>query len=368
MDLAPTLDWRDYVDPAAFERELAGCFQGAWHYVGHVQGLEAPGAQRAARAMQVPVLLVRDADDAARAAPGKLRAFVNACRHRGARLVEDHACARSISCPYHGWTYGLDGTLRAAPRLASETGMTPAEHSAERSLHELRLEAWGPMLFVALDDAAPPLLDWLGPIPDRVAALGIDPDRLEPRHRSSGEVACNWKVACENYLECYHCRIAHQGFCEVVDVDGNAYRLESFGNVATQLAPRREHVDRAGYDGAGVGAHGDFHYVFPNLVSYVPPGLPVLAIGPVVPVAADRTWRSHEYLALPEVTDDQLAALVAWDDEVGAEDRVLVEAVQAGMAAAPLLERGVLMPESEHLVGWFADRVRATRGPAPANP
>ena len=364
MELAPTLDWRDYVDPTTFERELAGCFRGAWHYVGHVRGLEAPGDQRAARAMQVPVLLVRDASPDDRSAPGALRAFVNACRHRGARLVEDTACARSISCPYHGWTYALDGRLRAAPRLSTESDTTVDELARERSLHALRLESWGPMLFVALDEDAPPLLDWLGPIPDRVAALGIDVDRLEPRHHSDGEVACNWKVACENYLECYHCRIAHKGFCEVVDVGDGGYVLETFGHVATQVAPRNDQVERAGYDGAGRVEHGDFHYVFPSLVSYVAPGAPVFAIGAVVPLAPDRTWRSHEYLAMPEVTDKQLAALVAWDDEVGEEDRVLVEAVQAGMAAAPLIERGVLMPESERLVAWFADRVRASRDSA----
>jgi choline monooxygenase len=361
MELAPTLDWRDYVDPARFQGEVDACFRGAWHYVGHVRGLDAPGDQRAVRALHVPVLLVRDGDPADRSLPGELRAFVNACRHRGARLVEDTACARSIRCPYHGWTYGLDGELRAAPRLKQETGLAPAALAGERALHPLRLETWGPMLFVALDDDAPPLLDWLGPIPARVAALGIDVDRLEPRHHASSETACNWKVACENYLECYHCRIAHRGFCEVVDVDDDGYQLETHEHVATQVAPRHDNVQRDGFDGHGRVDHGDFHYVFPNLVSYVPPGLPVLAIGPVVPLAVDRTWRSHEYLALPEVTESELEELLAWDDEVGEEDVALVEAVQAGMHAAPLLERGVLMPESERLVAWFAQQVRDRR-------
>jgi len=363
VELAATLDWHDYVNPDVFDRELTGCFSGSWHYVGHLRGLERPGSQRAARALQVPVLLVRDAGPS-RDEPGAILAFVNACRHRGARLVEDTACARSITCPYHGWTYALDGTLRAAPRLELESGTAPRELAASRSLRRLRLETWGPMVFVAFDDAAPPLAEWLGPIPGRVAALGIDVDELEPRHHAAGETACNWKVACENYLECYHCRIAHRGFCEVVDVDDAGYELATHGHVATQVAPRREHVDRSGFDGHGRVDHGDFHYVFPNLMSYVTPGTPVLAIGPVIPRAPARTWRSLDYLAPPEVSEEQLRELVAWDDEVGEEDRALVEAVQAGMSAAPLVERGVLMPESERLVAWFAERVRATRRPA----
>lgn len=352
MELQPTLDWRDYIDPARFELERARCFGGAWHYVGTTDGLEPIGAQRSARALDVPVLLVRGEDE-------QLHAFVNACRHRGARLVDGEACARSMSCPYHGWTYSLDGQLRAAPRLRAETGSDPAALAGQRSLHPLRLEAWGPMLFVALDEAAPALDAWLGPIPGRVAALGIDVAQLAPRHRTSGESACNWKVACENYLECYHCRIAHRDFCAVVDVDDDAYVLETREHVATQVAPRRANVQRAGYDGSGQVEQGEFHYVFPNLVAYVPPGPPVLAIGPVVPVAPDRTWRSLEYLAPPAVSDDELAELVAWDDRVGAEDALLVEAVQHGMAAAPLVSHGVLMPESERLVEWFAARVRA---------
>lgn len=360
MELSPTLDWHDYVDAGTFARERDACFAGAWHYVGHERGLDRVGAQRAVRALDVPVLLVRDASAGSRTEPGELRAFVNACRHRGAQLVDDDACARSITCPYHGWTYALDGRLRAAPRLQAEAGTTPEQLAEERSLAALRLESWGPLLFVALDELAPPLGEWLGPIPERVAALGVDVAALEPRHRSGGESACNWKVACENYLECYHCRIAHRDFCEVVDVDEDAYELHAEGRVATQVAPRRADVERDGYDGAGSVEQGEFHYVFPNLMAYVPPGLPVLALGPVVPRAADRTWRSIEYLALPEVTDAELSSLIAWDDRVGEEDRVLVEAVQAGMAASRLVPRGVLMPQSEQLVAWFAEHVRAT--------
>lgn len=356
--LAPTLDWRSYVDADAFPMERDRCFAGAWHYVGHHAGLESVGAQRACSALDVPVLLVRGAG--ADGSPGALRAFVNACRHRGARLVEREACARSITCPYHGWTYGLDGALRGAPLLAGETGQSPAALAVERSLHELRLESWGPLLFVALDAAAQPLLEWLGPIPARAAAMGVDVDRLVSRHRVDGESACNWKVACENYLECYHCRIAHRDFCDVVDVREGAYQLEVHGGVAVQVAPRREDAERrAGYDGSGRVDRGEFWFVFPNLVAYATPGAPILAIGPVVPRAVDRTWRSLEYLAEPSLVDDRIAELVAWDERVGEEDRVLVEAVQAGMGAWPVIADGVTLPSSERLVGWFADRVRA---------
>jgi choline monooxygenase len=353
------LDAIRYVDATAFDDEVARCWRGAWHYVGTIDDLGQPGAQRTCSAGRVPVLLVRDRAAEDRDAPGALRAFVNACRHRGARLVDDAACAGSIRCRYHGWTYDLDGSLRAAPLLRQEL---PDLDLRTRSLHELRLQRWGRLLFVALDDDAPALHEWLGPIPDRVVAQGIDVEALQLRRSSAGEVACNWKVACENYLECYHCRIAHRGFCDVVDVTPGVYGLHTDGRVATQVAPRRDDPgagDR--FDAAGPVEQGEFHYVFPNLVAYVPPGQGVLAIGPVVPRAIDRTWRALDYLAAADVTDEHLAELVAWDDQVGVEDHELVEAVQAGLQAAPLLGRGVLLPRSEQLVGWFADQVRAAQ-------
>jgi choline monooxygenase len=359
------LDFRDYVDPAAFDEEVDRCWSGAWHYVGTVSGLDRPGDQRAGTALDVPILLVRDAAADDRDQPGELRAFVNACRHRGARLVDEATCARSIRCRYHGWTYDLDGALRAAPLLEQETGAPLGSVAAQLGLRQLRLERWGPMLFVALDQDAMPLHQWLGPIPARVAALGVEVDALQLRRRSEGEVACNWKVACENYLECYHCRIAHRDFCAVVDVAPDAYQLLVDGRVATQVAPRHgdagERAAGGGYDGSGTVERGEFHFVFPNLVAYVAPGRPVLAIGPVVPRAIDRTWRSLDYLAAPGVDEAWLTQLLAWDDQVGEEDQVLVEAVQAGMAASRVVERGVLLPRSEQLVGWFADHVRRAR-------
>ncbi len=362
---ATALPWRSYVDPDAHPHEVEACWRGAWHYVGTDADLDEPGSQRACLALDVPVLLVRDASADDRDRPGGLRAFVNACRHRGARLVEGAACARSIRCPYHGWTYALDGSLRAAPLLEAETGVAVAERSQAWSLHELRLQRWGPMLFVALDDDAPALTEWLGPIPERVAQLGIDVEQLAVRHHGEGEVACNWKVACENYLECYHCRIAHRDFCAVIDVEPGAYELASSGRVATQVTPRREQLEGRGEAFAADGPieRGEFWFVFPNLVAYVTPGEPVLAVGPVVPRGVDRTWRSLDYLAAPGLDEAYLEQLVAWDDRVGDEDRALVEAVQAGMHAAPVIERGAaVMPRSEQLVAWFAERVRDAVG------
>src|SRR5262249_28724290 len=154
----------------------------------------------------------------ARAEDGETRAFVNVCRHRGSVVVEGSGNRRTLQCPYHAWTYGLDGRLRAAPRADFELD--------DVELAPVRLERWGPFLFVNADEAADSLAATLGPVPGQLAELGLDVDALRFHHRSDWSVGANWKVVAENFLECYHCSVAHPGFTALVDVSPGAYRLE----------------------------------------------------------------------------------------------------------------------------------------------
>src|SRR4051812_17133060 len=110
---ATTIPWSWYSDPAVLEHERAALFRRGWHYAGHLGQLEQSGDFVACRPGGVPVLVVRDRE-------GGLRAFLNVCRHRGAELVAGCGRRQTIQCPYHAWTYGLDGSLRAAPRSREE--------------------------------------------------------------------------------------------------------------------------------------------------------------------------------------------------------------------------------------------------------
>ena len=170
-----TLPWSWYTDPEVLRREQERIFRSAWQYVGH-RGLVAEhGDQFAAEAGDVPVLVVRDGE--------ALRAFLNVCRHRGSQLVDGSGNGKSIQCPYHAWTYGLDGSLRAAPRADREAGF----EAEGLSLVELRLEQWGPLLFVNPDAEAPPLLETLGPVPELVPLDGARVPRPR-RLRARGEL------------------------------------------------------------------------------------------------------------------------------------------------------------------------------------
>jgi carnitine monooxygenase subunit len=329
-----TLPWDWYVSPDILRREEEQIFRGAWHYAGPLEWAAEPGERFPCRAGAAPIAVVRHDD-------GELRAFVNVCRHRGSVIVKGRGAGRTLQCPYHAWTYDLDGALRAAPRAEREEGF----EQEELGLRPAAVDTWGPFVFVNADLEAPPLAYSLGSIPSL-----IEPDALVFRERVEIELAANWKVAVENYLECYHCPVAHKGFSALVDVDPDAYRLAVADGVLSQFGERR---------GGGAG-EGDcqFHLVWPALKVIVYPGVANLSLGPVWPVGPERTGGFLDYYFGPDVLEQAARELIEFDDQVGREDRELVESVQQGLRSG-LLEHGRLLLDSELLIEAFEARVAA---------
>jgi phenylpropionate dioxygenase-like ring-hydroxylating dioxygenase large terminal subunit len=339
-DATRTLPWSWYTDPAVLQLEQERIFRRSWQYVGHEGAIAEPGSFSATRVGDVPVVLVRDEE-------GELRAFLNVCRHRGAIVCDGAGRRATLQCPYHAWTYGLDGRLVAAPRFVREGG----DDQGELGLVPLRLDTWGPFLFVCPHDDAPPLADVLEDVPERVAAAGIDVDAVRFLQRAESELDANWKIVAENFLECYHCPTAHPGFSAVMDVSPDAYLLETGAWRMTQKGAPRPEL-RGSYDPAGEVERGQFHLFFPGTVVNVMPGRPNLSIGPIVPLAPERTYRFLDYFVAPDADDAWIADMLEFDTQVGDEDRALVERVQAGVRSG-VLEQGRLMPESEQLVAHF---------------
>jgi len=335
-----TVPWSWYADPAVLELERERIFRRSWQYVGRADEVAEPSSYATARAGHVPVVLVRDEE-------GTLRAFLNVCRHRGSLVCEGAGRRATLQCPYHAWTYGLDGRLVSAPRAHREGGI----EAEELSLVQLRAERWGPFVFVNPDPDAGSLAELLGDIPERIAAAGIDVDALRFLERPESELEANWKLCVENFLECYHCAVAHPGFSAVVDVSPDSYLLETDGPRMSQFGPPRPEP-RGRYDPAGEVERGQFHLLFPNTVINVMPGRPNLSIGPIVPTAPSRTYRFLDYFVPPDADDPWIEELLAFDAQVGEEDTRLVERVQRGVESG-LLDEGRLLPESERLVAHF---------------
>jgi carnitine monooxygenase subunit len=280
-----------------------------------------------------------------RARDGELRAFVIVCRHRGFVVAAGEGQRESLQCAYHAWTYALDGSLRAAPRAEREPGFD----RDELSLLPAQVDTWGPFVFINPDVDAPPLASALGRLPELLAQV-VDVDALRFRHRTDFELETNWKVACENFLECYHCAVAHPGFSDVVDVSADSYRLESEGLYSSQFGPIR--ATAAESFSAGEVQRSQFHFLWPNVGINVFPGRPNLSIGPIRPIGTERTGRFLDYFFGADVDEGWIAELLELDDQVGREDTVLVEGVQRGLRSGAL-DHGRLMVSSEPLIQHF---------------
>jgi carnitine monooxygenase subunit len=333
-----SLPWRWYTDPEVLRRESERIFARAWQYVGHKGQVAEEGSYFAAVAGQIPVVVTRARD-------GELRAFLNVCRHRGHVVASGAGKRGALQCPYHAWTYDLDGRLRAAPRSDREPGF----EADELGLASMQVDTWGPFVFVNPDLDAPPLAAALGDIPAQLAEI-LDLETLEFRFRAEAELETNWKISCENFLECYHCAVAHPEFSAAVDVSPDSYRLEAKGLVSSQFGPLRRNGDS--FLAGGEVPRSQFHFLWPNFGLNVFPGHPNLSCGPMLPLGPERTARFLDYFFAPDVDQAWVDELIAFDEQVGREDRALVEGVQRGVRSG-LLAEGRLLSESEQLVAHF---------------
>ena len=324
-----TLPFAWYSDEEQLRRERRRIFARSWQYGGRADQVTEPGSFLTTDAGGIPLLVTRSSD-------GDLRAFLNVCRHRGAILTEGCGRRETIQCHYHAWTYGLDGSLRAAPRSDRE-----AEFDKEvLSLLPATVGVWGPFLFVNPDPEAEPLADWLGDLP-AILARDLDLDEITFHSRVEFGSNANWKVVTENFLECYHCPTAHPDFSAVVDVHPDRYVLEPHRTFSSQHCESR----------VG-GEHGQFHLLYPNTGINVFPGPANLSIGPIAPTGPARTERYLDYFFAPDADEQWLEDFFAFDDQVGREDRALVEGVQRGVVSGAV-EHGVLMSPSEQLIAHF---------------
>jgi phenylpropionate dioxygenase-like ring-hydroxylating dioxygenase large terminal subunit len=193
---ASTLPPGAYCDAEFYRAERERVFMKGWHFIGHQDRVASPGSFVSFDYTGVPVLLVHGED-------GVRRAFANTCRHRGAELVDGEGQGRRIVCPYHGWTYDLEGRLCAAPGMQEARGF----RLEENGLVPLRVEQLGTLMWLSFDPAAAPLARHLGDLAEKLAPYRLD--ELVLARRTQYDVACNWKVYVENFMDYYHTPIVH---------------------------------------------------------------------------------------------------------------------------------------------------------------
>ncbi|CAN5530464.1 SRPBCC family protein [soil metagenome] len=323
---ASTLPSHLYLDPAVLEREKETIFGRTWQLVARGDELARIGDFVPATIVDEPIVITRGLD-------GKLRGFYNVCRHRAGQVALSRGNRKSLQCRYHGWTYGLDGCLRAAPEMEATEGFRKEDFG----LLPIRVEAWGPFVFANLDPGAPGLAEVMGVIPAEVVEAGYDVSQMRLIERRDYVIECNWKVYVDNYLEGYHLPIAHPSLFREVDYD--AYRVETFRYYSKQHAPIRDLKpgEELGRDRRYLrSAEGEnealYYWLFPNTMFNIYQDN--MSSNVILPLSADRTLTIFEWFFAEPGTGagwESMQQTIAFSDEIQQEDIVLCEQVQRGL-------------------------------------
>ena len=346
-----------YVDPDVFEWEQRNIFSG-WHCVGHASDLDGVGAQRAVGSGAKGILLVRDEDEV-------VRAFANVCRHRGHELLACGATIkrRGVVCPYHSWSFKLNGELRKAPGFDDL-------NTAEFGLTELRLVDWHGWLFVDPSGRDTDFAEHVAGTEEVISPYR--PEELTIVARHSYELATNWKIIAENYQECYHCSTIHPELSRIspptsgdnVELSGDWMGGSMF------LIDEAETMSLSGRSG-GVAIKGlseqelrTVMYLvgFPNLLVSLHPDY--VMTHTMTPLAADRTFVECAWAFPKEAAErpgfDPSYAVDFWD-LTNRQDWTACESVQRGLSS-PHAQPGPLAPEEEGVYQFVTRVARAYAG------
>ncbi|HMF13683.1 MAG TPA: SRPBCC family protein [Gemmataceae bacterium] len=338
LERARTMPAAWYFDPEIYAAERERVFGRSWLAAARADQLTKPGSFVTADIAGEPILVLRDQD-------GVLRAFHNVCRHRAARVMtEAEGCATRLRCPYHGWTYDLCGRLRGTPEFEGVADF----RREDNGLVPLAVEAWGPLVFVRATSLSPPtplsrgggeagktavqLESFLAPLPERTASLGIE--KLRFVERREYELACNWKVFVDNYLDGgYHVNYVHPGLSGVLDY--SQYRSEIFASTSVQSSPIKAAEDaEVSVRKVRSGDRAYYWWVFPNLMINLYQG--VMDTNLVLPLGPERCKVIFDFYFAEtegEAAKRYIADSIAVAHQIQLEDVGISEDVQKGLAS-----------------------------------
>ncbi len=347
---AATMPARWYIEPEFLDLEAEKIFHRTWQPVGLLEDVARIGDFFSCEVLDQPLVVLRNS-------VGELRAFYNVCPHRAAVVAHGRGNRKSLQCKYHGWTYDLDGKLLRAPEFEGVE-----DWDAESvCLRAVAVAAWGPWVFVNLDEPAQPMSATYGAIEREIAAAGFNLNQMRLVERRDYLIDCNWKVYVDNYLEGYHLPIAHPGLFREVDYD--QYRVETHRYYSKQYAPIRdvapgEARDRRYVRSGEAEEDALYYWIFPNVMLNV--YLDNTSINIIIPVGHEKTLTRFEwYFEAPGTGEgwESMQQIIAFSDEIQQEDIELCEWVQRGLRSKAY-ERGRFSVLRENGVHHFQSLVR----------
>ncbi len=335
-----------YVKPGYLEVEKEEVFYKSWQFVCHVEKLCEARDYVAVTIQERPLVVLRNRE-------GKLQAFYNVCRHRGHELLQGEGNTKTIVCPYHAWCYDLNGRLFSARHAETMEDFDLADFG----LMPIQIEEFCSMIFVNLDPEAKSLVVQSGDLEKEIESYAPDLATLTHSHRLTYTIKANWKSGVDNFLECYHCAVAHKDFVSLVDMDN--YRVTTHGIYSSHIAPAGKTENSAyGVADASVQDHAVW-WLWPNTCLLRYPGAPNWMVWQFVPINTETTLEYFDFFfEQPEASAQQMEALKYIDEVLQKEDIDIVESVQRGMKT-PAFEHGRFVcdingsGESEHAVHHF---------------
>jgi carnitine monooxygenase subunit len=309
-----------YTDPAVFEREREAIHFRSWHYAGTSQELAKPGDYVTARILDQTIIVIRGKDEA-------LRGFYNVCQHRAHELLRGRGRVNMITCPYHAWTYGVDGRFNGA----RGTALLPNFENAAFNLKPVRIEVFaGKWIFFNLDPNAMPLAEQAAGLAEDIASEVPAFERLMVAPGvATAEIRANWKVTVDNYLECYHCRTAHPALATLMDL--GSFKVDVHEHWMSHKA-KMGRPDNAAYPIHPNAANTRtlWWWLWPTTTFNVLPGSAEISVFSFLPVSVESSlqWGQRFVISGDEVDE---ARERYRNGPLTDEDVALVESVQRGL-------------------------------------
>jgi glycine betaine catabolism A len=355
---ARTMPGEYYTSPNVLAEERAKLFPSMWHCVGRVSTLDLAGDFIVREIGGESIILVRGRG-------GDLRAFFNVCRHRGTRICSESRgqFSETIQCPYHAWTYNIDGRLIGAPHMQEVAGFDKKDYP----LHQAAVAEWEGFVFVNVGDNPEPFDRWFAPMMGRLSRYNLA--SLEVKHSVRYEVGANWKLVFQNYSECLHCPMIHPELSTVLPYTSGANDLIEgpfLGGYMEIMAPN----ESATLSGKACGrlvnpALSDhdrrrayYYTLMPNMLLSIHPDYVNYYI--VIPVAADKTIVESEWMFSRDNADGQgfnpNDAIDFWD-VTNRQDWRIVEQSQLGISSRRY-QPGPYSPRESMPAAWDREYLR----------
>ena len=310
-----------FYDSEHYAREEKLIFERSWMSVGHASLIPKPGDYMVRGVGSQEIIVLRDNE-------GEVRAYYNVCRHRARELLQDKGNIKRIPCPYHGWTYDLSGDLLHARNSEN----VPGFDKSCWGLSPVRLERIGGFLYVCLDPNTPSMREMYDGLHKDVEDLEPELDDLVHSHQMVFDIACNWKLATENFLEAYHIRMVHPMMYEAFDMSKYYWEMHEFYTNLTTFARVNEGMEI--YD-LNESERTDLpgYWVWPMFCFERMPGRAGLFTYNHVPMGPERTLCVVDfYYVDPKLTEEDRNE-IAYVDQIRREDLVSLEAVQRGISS-----------------------------------